>query len=477
MIAVALLVGAAVGADPTYAVIAVLLGFLVTAMLVKPDLTTPAVIFLIFANVPGVAVQSHGAPSVFAALVFMLLAVPLVAGLLQGERFVITPVLGLLLVLLIAELASTIQSANQAEALNKLQGVLFEALLLYLLSSNVIRTPATLRSVLWMILGAGTFLSLVTVFQAVTHSYWHFYFGFALPDPSFAIGKAVSPRASGPVGDPNYYGQILIVAACVGLVYGFRAPKAAQRLVAFGSVVVISYAILLTYSRGTMLALFLIVVIMAFLRYFKGWQIALLVFLLVGVVAVVPAFRDRIASVSSVSSATQQTGSDPNADQSTQGRATEMLAATHVFLDHPLLGVGPANFPLYYRQYAEQIGGEIHDTVAGGKDRGAQAQRQAHNMYISQLAELGLVGALAFFAIIVAVVRSLIRTRRACLADGRSDDADLATALLLAVIGYLVCGFFLTLAFERYFWLLLGIAGASTAIALRPTSSSSSGPP
>jgi O-antigen ligase len=275
----------------------------------------------------------------------------------------------------------------------------------------------------------------------------------------------VSPRASGPVGDPNYYGQILIVAACVGLVYGFRAPKAAQRLVAFGSVVVISYAILLTYSRGTMLALFLIVVIMAFLRYFKGWQIALLVFLLVGVVAVVPAFRDRIASVSSVSSATQQTGSDPNADQSTQGRATEMLAATHVFLDHPLLGVGPANFPLYYRQYAEQI------------DRGAQAQRQAHNMYISQLAELGLVGALAFFAIIVAVVRSLIRTRRACLADGRSDDADLATALLLAVIGYLVCGFFLTLAFERYFWLLLGIAGASTAIALRPTSSSSSGPP
>ena len=36
----------------------------------------------------------------------------------------------------------------------------------------------------------------------------------------------------------------------------------------------ISYAILLTYSRGTMLALFFVLLIMASMRYFKSWQIS-----------------------------------------------------------------------------------------------------------------------------------------------------------------------------------------------------------
>jgi O-antigen ligase len=181
----------------------------------------------------------------------------------------------------------------------------------------------------------------------------------------------------------------------------------------------------------------------------------------------VPAFSERIASVTSVSSATQQTGTDANADQSTQGRATEMAAAAQVFVDHPVLGVGPGNFPLYYREYAERIGGEIHDAVSSGKNKGAQAERQAHNMYISQLAELGLLGSLPFFAILIGVSVALGRTRKLWVRRGERENADLATILLLSVISYLFCALFLTLAFERYFWLLLGIAGAATSLALR----------
>jgi hypothetical protein len=37
--------------------------------------------------------------------------------------------------------------------------------------------------------------------------------------------------------------------------------------------------------------------------------------------------------------------------------------------------------------------------------------------------------------------------------------------LLLALIGYVACGLFLTLAFERYLWLLLALMGAAAFIA------------
>ena len=38
---------------------------------------------------------------------------------------------------------------------------------------------------------------------------------------------------------------------------------------------------------------------------------------------------------------------------------------------------------------------------------------------------------------------------------------------MLGIVAYASTAMFLTLAFERYFWLLLGLAGAASAIALR----------
>jgi hypothetical protein len=43
----------------------------------------------------------------------------------------------------------------------------------------------------------------------------------------------------------------------------------------------------------------------------------------------------------------------------------------------------------------------------------------------------------------------------------------MADALFLALLAYLVAGLFLSLAFERYFWLLLALAGAAGGVALR----------
>jgi hypothetical protein len=45
--------------------------------------------------------------------------------------------------------------------------------------------------------------------------------------------------------------------------------------------------------------------------------------------------------------------------------------------------------------------------------------------------------------------------------------ADTAMALLLGIVGFLVAGMFLTLAYQRYFWFLLALAGATLQIIRR----------
>ena len=147
------------------------------------------------------------------------------------------------------------------------------------------------------------------------------------------------------------------------------------------------------------------------------------------------------------------TGID-QADGAIQSRITEGLAALLAFADHPLVGVGPGEFPGVYRDYAEMSG-------SGSSRR----DRQAHNLFLGMAAELGLAGIIVFFAIIYLTLRDLARARR------MTRDLDpmmsaLATGFLLAIVTYLTTGLFLHMSFVRYFWLLLGLAGAAAVVGM-----------
>ncbi len=461
-------VGVIVAVKPSFAVALIMLGVFGALGLLAPGLVTPAAIGLLVANVPGVLTAS-GAPAMVGAAAVLLLAVPVLAHLRQGEPLVANAVLVILLGLLAMEIISTLTSRYADVGLERMQSYVFEGVVLYFLAINAIRTPEALRRVLWVVVVAVGLLAAITIVQAAGGNLWASYGGFALPDPSFAIGQTEEFRASGPLGDPNYYGQVLVVGLALAMVFARRETGGVQRVVALGAAAFMGYAILLTYSRGTMLAAMVVLLAMAFMRYFRAWQVLTLIFVVVAVFAAVPSYAERFLSVSSVASATQQTGSDPEADQSTQSRATEMRAAANVFLDHPILGVGPGAFPLYYQDYAQAIaGGQVHERERGAERRGERPEREAHNMYLSQLAELGLTGALLFFFAIGVTWVSLVRARRRLFSFGRTGEAHMATALLLALAGYLICSLLLTLAFERYFWLLLAFAAVASLLA-RPS--------
>ena len=52
----------------------------------------------------------------------------------------------------------------------------------------------------------------------------------------------------------------------------------------------------------------------------------------------------------------------------------------------------------------------------------------------------------------------------------------MATSFFLAIVAYLGSGVFLHLAYQRYLWSLLALAGAAASVALRDTGDSRSEP-
>src|SRR5262249_54714638 len=115
----------------------------------------------------------------------------------------------------------------------------------------------------------------------------------------------------------------------------------------------------LTFSRGAAVAFGLVVLIMTFMRYIKPWQLVLLLLAVVLLFAVVPEYRRRLTTLQGLTSLVSEDGGSAGAttaDGSILSRATEGLAALLVFIDHPVVGVGPGMFRYYYQDYAEYVG-------------------------------------------------------------------------------------------------------------------------
>jgi O-antigen ligase len=200
--------------------------------------------------------------------------------------------------------------------------------------------------------------------------------------------------------------------------------------------------------------------------YLRALHIATGAVGLVILLAVVPAYRDRVVSIASVGGATARAGQQTNSDESLRSRTTEMLAGGLAFLDHPALGVGPGGFPFYYQTYAPRVGIEVRETATSGADKGEAAKRAAHDVFIGIAADLGAAGLLVFTAILGLTGAGLLRVRRRWHAL-RPDLVNLADSLFLALLVYVVAGLFLSLAFERYLWLLVALGGAAVVAAAR----------
>jgi O-Antigen ligase len=451
-------IGATAGSRPTIAVVGLIGLFLALASIIRPEVATLIVVFLLYSNAAVVAVTHFGVPVFVGAVVPMILVVPLgYEWLVKRQPVVVTPAFPWILGFLLVQIVGAIFARDVPAAAGELATFVLEGIGLYLLVINVVRTPSTMRNVVWTLLIVGAFLGGLSIYQAATGTYSNDYFGFAQSDATNDLGVTVKglTRLAGPIGEKNRYAQIMLMLVPLALFQAWSERRRLLRLAAYGVAILASGAVILTFSRGAAVGFALVVAIMVLLRYIKLWQLFLVGLLAVSMLIAVPAYADRLTTLSAIVDTVTGNDAGSQADNSILSRATENLAALNVFSDHPIVGVGPGQFPQYYRQYADVIAISVK-----------AEDRQAHNLYLSTAAETGILGLICFVMVLLVTLWQLAKARRRWIGR-RTDLANLVTAFSLSVVTYMTTGIFLHLSYARYFWLIMALAGAAAYIALR----------
>ncbi len=457
--------------NPLFALGLVALLGVLAALWVWPELATGLVFFAVYANLPVIATRFHGIPQMVAGSVVLLLAVPIVHALMIGkERVIVDHTFLLMFAFLVVLFASSCFARDTHIAVEWILTFLQEGIVLYWLILNAVRTLATLRRVIGVLLLAGSLLGALSLYQEMTQSYDSRFGGLAQrgveqgTDTRSAHGEPrvrtqadrdEIERARGPVEESNRYAQILLVLLPLALFrfWGERSPS--TRRYAAAAAILILGGIVLTYSRGAFVTLMLILLMLMGMRYLRPAQIlTALAALILTMALVAPGYFTRMNTLRGVTGlmADKQT---VKPDGAIRGRATEMLAALLVFRDHPVLGVGPGQYaPFYSREY------HLNPAIAF---RHLPRPRPAHSLYFQMAAETGVIGLAIFMAIVLVPMYQLWQARRHW-ARSRPDLANMATALLLSLVAYLGTGIFLHLAYQRYYWLLLAVVGAALQI-------------
>jgi len=220
---------------------------------------------------------------------------------------------------------------------------------------------------------------------------------------------------------------------------------------------------MLTFSRGAMLTAVCIFVLLAYFRFITPLHLlAAALGLSLFILALDPQAALRFASLGRIKTLlanptsgykepTQSQTGIP--DTSVVRRYVLNVATWHVFLGHPVLGVGPGHFAEYYSiPYGNRVG--LIEQLK--KYRG-------HNLYLETLAETGILGLVSFLSVILAIMWGLWRIWRRLQQKG-SEFADTAMAFSLCLVAYLISAIFAHLSYQRYFWLLMALCSATMHI-------------
>ena len=434
----------------------------VIACLVWPDAPILAVVFVLYTNAAGIAVQFHHVPFIVGAAFPLVLLLPLVkAVLFRREKLVVDKILPLILVFVLIQAIGTWFADKPDVAILNLVQSAVESIGFYFLLTNVIRTPETLRRVIWTLLAAGTFMGGLSVVQQSTRTFNNNYGGFAqMSNASFRTGEKTiegdveQNRLSGPIGEQNRYAQIMLMLVPLGMFRLWGERSGALRILAVVSTGFCLAGAALTFSRGGAVGFVLVLIVMVLMGYIRLRQLATVFVGIAVLLVALPQFSARMASMGRLASMGSDDGNaDSTADGSIRSRLGEMMAAALVFADHPVIGVGPGLYPDHYRQYAEILGVKFK-----------QKNRQAHSLYLALAAEAGGAGLLCFLFMVGLTLRELTRSLGN---SGRSipEMATLASGLMFALVVYLTTGLFLHFSFARYFWFILALAGAAARIA------------
>jgi len=394
----------------------------------------------------------------------------------------------LMLVYFTVFLTSSFFARDKKIVTSEIIDFLLEGIAIYFLVVNLVREYTTLRRATWALLLAGSLMGGLSIFQHVTHTQNRNYGGLAMlgaeldfnpigresahsfsdqsnfhPEGATSLTLGAQFRSAGPIGEPNRYAQVLVVLLPLAALRFRRERSRVLRWLALASAALILGGMMLTFSRGAMLTAVCIFVLLAYFRFITPLHLlAAALGLSLFILALDPQAALRFASLGRIKTLlanptsgykepTQSQTGIP--DTSVVRRYVLNVATWHVFLGHPVLGVGPGHFAEYYSiPYGNRVG--LIEQLK--KYRG-------HNLYLETLAETGILGLVSFLSVILAIMWGLWRIWRRLQQKG-SEFADTAMAFSLCLVAYLISAIFAHLSYQRYFWLLMALCSATMHI-------------
>jgi O-antigen ligase len=257
-----------------------------------------------------------------------------------------------------------------------------------------------------------------------------------------AVDLATRQRFSGGAGDPNFLatGLVAAIALAAGLLPSARDPFARLGLAA--AVVVIAVALAATESRGGLTgALVALVAAVVLARRERAAAAAFGIF----VIAATGAFF--LASPSALDRATRF-------DAAGAGRSELWTVAWRMAGDHPIAGVGLNDFQIEAKNYTREPGSlEFVRLIV-------DEPHVAHNLYLQQLAETGIVGLVLLLAAVGACLAAALRAAQQFDAGGDPALAALARASTVAMIGFLTASLFVSDGTDKRLWIILALGPA-----------------
>lgn len=413
----------------------------------------PLLVFVIYTNLSDIAMRNFALPSLLQPLILILgVAVWHYRDELGTSRILAQPLTFALALYALMLFCSSVWAADVQLADERIIDNV-KNLAMFIIIGTLASSWRALRVTLAVLAAAASVLAVVTMHQTLTHDYTHEYFGFARIQMAHLYGSVVELRPAGPVGDPNFYAQFLLMIVPLAFFAALAESRRSRRLALFAAAAIVAAGTLLTYSRGAAVALAVMTLLTLATLKIRARQVGAFAGAAVVVLLLLP--HEVMARLVTIESLVP--GSGVRVDSSIMKRKLLLATAFRIFDDHPLLGVGAGNFTRYFAQYANEVGSSAVQYDEPGE------HMFPHTLYLEIGSETGILGLLVFGAAAACAFVSLLRSRRELLARGDTAHAGLATGLAIALLGYLMTSIFLHGSFQRYLWLLFALIAAVRA--------------
>ena len=213
-----------------------------------------------------------------------------------------------------------------------------------------------------------------TIFVVIC-GYFQYIFGVDIADMKWIDGEAfpeLRKRIFSTLENPNVLAGYLDVMICIALGILAKFGDRRQKILLVVAIVLMAACLAMTYSRGAFLTLAIILFIYGVIQ---DWRILILFTALIALLFLGDTtFFERIISIFT-----------ETLDSSEGLRIGIWVSTIPMIADHPFTGVGWGAFKFIYPQYNYYLA-DPSITIY-----------HAHNLYLNTAAEIGIVGALAYF--------------------------------------------------------------------------------